>query len=267
MFTPKKHYRTIFISDTHLGSRTANAPVLLDFLRHHSCNKLVIVGDLLDFWALRRSLYFPDSHKEVLRIIIKWSARGVIIEYIPGNHDEAIRAFLPIIFDNIKVVHDSTHTTVDGKRFFVTHGDDYDQIMRYAKWIAWLGDIGYHGLIHTNYLVNWLRRHCGYGYWSLSAWVKHSVKTAVNVISNYEAAVVKHVLEKGYDGVICGHIHCPELREMNGIVYANCGDFVESCTALTEDENGVLEIVAWRIGMTFESETVDYLLTAEMEIS
>lgn len=242
----KNQYKTIFISDTHLGSRTANAEILLDFLRHNHCEKLVIVGDFIDFWALKRSVYFPAAHREILRIIIKWSSRGVIVEYIPGNHDEAIRTFLPIFLDNVSVMRESTHTTIDGRKFLVTHGDDYDQVMRYAKWLAWLGDIGYHLLIHANHILNFLRRKFGLGYWSLSAWVKQTVKSAVNIISDYENAVVKDVANRGFDGVICGHIHHAEIKNMENILYANCGDFVESCTALVEDFDGTLKIIKWQ---------------------
>jgi UDP-2,3-diacylglucosamine pyrophosphatase LpxH len=162
----KNHYKTLFISDTHLGSRTANATVLLDFLRNNHCDKLFIIGDFIDFWAMKRSVYFPPTHREIIRIILKWSARGVYIEYIPGNHDDDIRTFLPIFLDNVQVVRESTHTTKNGKRFLITHGDDYDQVIKYAKWLAWLGDVGYHGLIYANKFVNFCRMHFGYGHWS-----------------------------------------------------------------------------------------------------
>jgi len=263
----KIHYRTIFISDTHLGSRTASAEVLLDFLRNHRCDKLYIVGDFIDFWALSRVAYFPPDHREVLRLIIKWSARGTDIDYIPGNHDEAVRSFLPILFDNVRMLDEVVHTTADGRNFLVTHGDNYDQVMKYAKWVAWLGDLGYHALIRANYAVNFVRRRLGYGYWSLSAWVKHTVKTAVNVISDYEEAVIKDVLDRGYDGVICGHIHCAELRDMHGILYANCGDFVESCTALVEHDDGRLELVGWQLDTKSIDKNLESILSLNDEQS
>jgi UDP-2,3-diacylglucosamine pyrophosphatase LpxH len=244
----KNHYRTIFISDTHLGSRTADAATLLDFLRHNKCEKLVIVGDFLDFWALNWSVYFPAAHREVLRLILKWSARGVEVVYVPGNHDEAVRAFLPIFLDNVSITKEAEHSTVDGRQFLITHGDAYDQVMKYARWLAFMGDVGYHILIHSNHFVNFFRRKFGYGYWSLSNWAKQKVKTAVNFIGEYEQAVVKDVVERGYDGVVCGHIHKAELRDMHGITYVNCGDWVESCTALVEDDFGNLSIVHWQIG-------------------
>jgi UDP-2,3-diacylglucosamine pyrophosphatase LpxH len=242
----KNHYKTIFISDTHLGSRMANAELLLEFLRYNHCEKLVIIGDFIDFWALRRSVYFPSSHKEVLRLIIKWSARGVDIEYIPGNHDDVIRTFLPIVMDNIKILKESIHETQDGKRFLIVHGDEYDQIIKYAKWLAFCGDIGYNLLISLNHSVNIFRRIFGCGYWSLSAWVKNTVKQAVKIISEYEETIVNDIKSKGFDGVICGHIHHVEISEKNDVTYINCGDFVESCTAIVEEFNGNLKIINWQ---------------------
>jgi len=197
---------------------------------------------------LNWSVYFPPAHREVLRIILKWSARGVIVHYIPGNHDEAVRAFLPIFMDNVSITREAEHIGSDGRRYLVTHGDDYDQVMKYAKWLAFLGDLGYHFLIHSNRVVNFIRRRFGYGFWSLSAWAKYKVKTAVNFIGDYEETVAKDVILRGFDGVICGHIHHAALHDMHEIVYANCGDWVESCTALVEDENG-LRLTSWRIGM------------------
>ena len=240
----KNNYRTIFISDTHLGSRTANADLLLEFLRYNDCEKLVIVGDFIDFWALRRSTYFPSSHKEIIRLIIKYPTQ---VEYIPGNHDEVVRQFIPIIMDNLKILKESVHETKNGKKFLILHGDDFDQVVKYAKWLAYFGDIGYTFLIRANHSINFIRKIFGQGYWSLSSWVKQTVKQAVNIISEYEEAIIKDVKKRGYDGVICGHIHHAEMRETHGITYVNCGDFVESCTAVVEDQDGNLKIINWII--------------------
>lgn len=243
----KTHYRSIFISDTHLGTPGSKADDLLDFLRAHSSEKLYLVGDIVDFWALSRKSYFPQSHINVIRKFLSRSSQGTEVIYLPGNHDEKIRDIIPIDMGNIKVVDSCVHETIDGKKFLVIHGDVYDQIVRYAKWVAWLGDIGYGLLLKSNRIVNFFRRKFGMGYWSLSAHVKKKVKAAVNFIGNYELAVSQDVKDREVDGVICGHIHQAEIKTINGILYCNTGDWVESCTALVEHFDGRLELLSWEV--------------------
>jgi UDP-2,3-diacylglucosamine pyrophosphatase LpxH len=241
----KTHYRSIFISDVHLGTPGCRADALLSFLRAHSSDHLYLIGDIVDFWSLSRRSYFPQDHVNVLRKFLSRSAQGTRVIYIPGNHDEAIRSFLPVLLGGIDVVEDCIHVTADGRKFFVVHGDVYDQVVKYAKWLAWMGDIGYHLLLRSNRVVNCVRRRFGLGYWSLSAHIKQRVKAAVNFIGSYEDAVSQDVRTRGADGVICGHIHHAEIKPMGGVLYCNTGDWVESCTAVVEHNDGRLELVHW----------------------
>lgn len=238
------HFRTIFISDVHLGSKACNAEAALDFLKTHSCDALYIVGDFIDLWALRRKVFLPQSHVNVIQRVLKIAKQGTKVVYCPGNHDEYVREFIPVTLGNITIVDDAIFETVDGRRFLVIHGDAFDQVVRHARWLAWLGDIGYHLLMSSNSLVNGVRRRLGLPRWSLSAYVKSRVKQAVSFVGNFERAVVRSVEEKGLDGVICGHIHTANIARFGGVLYLNDGDFCESCTALVERDNGELVLMA-----------------------
>lgn len=239
----KQHYRSIFISDVHLGAKACSAEALLDFLRSHSSEYLYLVGDIVDGWAMKRGIYFPQSHVNVLRKFLSRSNQGCRVIYLAGNHDEAIRTFLPLQLGTIELLDETIHETADGRRFLVIHGDQFDQVMQYAKWLAWLGDIGYTFLISMNRYVNWVRRRFGLGYWSLSAYAKRKVKSASSFIDEFENAVSRSVRDRGVDGVICGHIHHPEIKQINGITYANDGDWCETRSALVEHHDGRLEIL------------------------
>ena len=243
--TRKQHYRTIFLSHIHLDSRGCRADRLLDFLKSHSCDRLYLVGDIVDGWRMKRSLYWPQSHSNVVRRVLTLAKRGTEIVYVTGNHDEFLRRYSDHQFGNIVLCDRAVHVRPDGERYLVIHGDEYDVITRYHRWIAWLGDIGYSVLLEINRFNNWVRERLGFGRWSLSAWVKHRVKRAVNFISEFEVGVAQDCAREGFDGVICGHIHHAEIRDIGGIRYLNCGDWVESCTALVEDEAGNIEILDW----------------------
>jgi len=241
------HYRSIFISDVHLGSKACSADVLLDFLKNNESNTLYLIGDIIDMWALKRSWYWPQSHNDVVQKILRKARKGTRTIYISGNHDELLRGFIPITFGDIELVNEVIHETVGGKKFLVIHGDDFDGILNYAKWISKLGDIAYNALLSVNRHYNNIRRKLGFEYWSLSAYLKNKVKNAVQFINNYSIAVVDECKRRGMDGIICGHIHNAEISIINDIVYCNDGDFCESCTALVEEFDGTLKILQWHI--------------------
>lgn len=243
--THKRQVRTIWISDTHLGTRGCKAVELINFLKSHDCETLYLVGDIIDGWRMRRMIYWPQTHSNVLRRILTLAKRGTKIVYVTGNHDEFLRKYSSSLFGNIELVDEAQHETLDGRRLLVIHGDQYDVIVRYHKWIAVLGDSAYNSLIFINRLYNNIRLALGYDYWSLSAYLKHRVKRAVNFIGEYEQAIAKQCQKQAYDGVVCGHIHHAEIRNIHGVTYYNCGDWVESCTALTEDFSGQINIVRW----------------------
>lgn len=239
------HYRTIWISDTHLGTRGCKAEFLLDFLRHTQCKTLYLVGDIVDGWRLKKSWYWTETQNEVVREVLKKTRSGCQVIYVPGNHDEVLRDYTNLIFGGVLVKEEAVHTGADGRKFLVIHGDKFDSVVKYAKWLAHLGDWAYTLLLSTNHYFNLVRRWLKLPYWSLSAFLKQKVKNAVEFISRFEEAVAQEARERGVDGVICGHIHHAEMREIDGILYCNDGDWVESCTALVEHENGTLEIVRW----------------------
>lgn len=238
------HYRTIFISDIHLGTRGCAAERLLEFLKNNSCDHLYLVGDIIDFWSLSRKSYFPKSHLAVIRKIVEMSVSGTRVTYVTGNHDECLRPFAPLRIGNIQVVNERIHATADGRRLLVIHGDEFDPITTYAPWLANLGDILYQWLMRCNWLVNWVLKRIGCEPWSLSAFMKARVKRAVNFIGDYESSLATVAAERDLDGVVCGHIHHAEITEMHGIVYYNDGDWVESCTALVEEADGSLKLVS-----------------------
>jgi UDP-2,3-diacylglucosamine pyrophosphatase LpxH len=243
----KTHYRTIFLSDIHLGTRGCRAELLLDFLKQHTCDHLYLVGDIIDGWRLKSTIYWPQSHTNVMRRFLTLAKRGARITYVTGNHDEFLRRYSDLEMGNIHLVDEAVHETADGTRLLVTHGDQFDVITRYHRWIAFLGDLGYDWLLAVNRVFNGVRERLGLGHWSLSAWVKYKVKRAVNFISDYEGAVAYACERRGFGGVVCGHIHHAEARSIGDVRYYNCGDWVESGTALVEDRRGHLSIVRWQM--------------------
>jgi UDP-2,3-diacylglucosamine pyrophosphatase LpxH len=242
---PERRFRTLFISDVHLGTRGCQADRLLDFLKYHDADTIYLVGDIVDGWALKASWYWPQAHNDVVQKIMRKARKGTNVIYIPGNHDEAARQYCQLTFGEVKVEEEAIHTQADGRKLLVIHGDQFDGIVRYARWLAILGDWAYSAALRINTAFNWGRRKLGLPYWSLSAFLKHKVKNAVQFIDNYEHAVANEARRRGVDGVVCGHIHHAEIRTIDGILYCNDGDWVESCTALVEDFEGRLRIVRW----------------------
>jgi UDP-2,3-diacylglucosamine pyrophosphatase LpxH len=240
-------YRTLWISDVHLGTTGCKAEHLVDFLKQNECEQLYLVGDIIDGWKLKSSFYWPQEHTNVIRRILTKSKRGTKVTYITGNHDEFLRKFVEyrLQMGNIQVVNEAIHRTADGRKLLITHGDHFDVITRYHKWIALAGDAIYEGTMHFNEWFNKGRALLGMRYWSLSAFAKERVKAAVNVISNFEDSLARECKRRELDGVICGHIHHAEIRPLHGVTYMNCGDWVESCTALGEDFNGNISIIRW----------------------
>ena len=245
-------YRAVFISDTHLGTRGCRSDFLADFLGRMSCEHLFLVGDIVDGWRLRKSWYWDANHDEVVRLILRHARNGAAVTYIPGNHDEVFRAWLPSAIDphtlevaGIALRNEAAHVTADGRKLLVMHGDEFDSVVRYARFLAVLGDGAYVAALAVNRWFNALRRRLGYPYWSLSQWLKRQVKGAVKAIDRFETALAAEAGRRGFDGVVCGHIHHAEMREVNGVLYLNDGDWVESCTALVEHGDGRLELLRW----------------------
>ncbi|MEY4160335.1 MAG: hypothetical protein RLZZ136_956 [Pseudomonadota bacterium] len=244
-FRPKRKYRTVWISDIHLGTRGCNAAMLVDFLRSIECETLYLVGDIVDGWRLRKGWYWPDAHNEVIRRLLKMAHRGTRVVFVAGNHDEMLRDYAGLTFGGVELVLEAIHVTADGRRLLVTHGDSFDGVVLYARWLAFLGDQIYGVLLRANVLFNEIRRRLKMPYWSLSAYLKRRVKNAVQYVCSFEEAVAHEAQSRGLDGVVCGHIHCAEIREIAGITYYNDGDWVESCTALVEDAQGAMQIIDW----------------------
>jgi UDP-2,3-diacylglucosamine pyrophosphatase LpxH len=242
-----KRVRAIFLSDIHLGSRACRADSLLEFLKWHESDYVFLLGDILDFWAMRsRGIYWSAAQNTLLQKLLKRARHHVQVVFIPGNHDEAAREHVGTSFGNIRVVMDYVHVTADGRRYLLLHGDEFDQVTRYHHWIAVFGDHAYAFLVRLNILLSWLRRTLGLpGYWSLAGYAKRRVKRAMDFVFGFEEAVARHARERGVDGVICGHIHVAALRDVAGIRYVNCGDWVDSCTAIVEHLDGRLELVSW----------------------
>ncbi len=240
--------RAIFISDLHIGTPGFQADALLDFLKHHRCDTLYLVGDIVDGWQLRRRWFWPQSHNDVVQKLLRRARKGCRVIYVPGNHDEFARHFVGHAFGGVEVVHDTVHTTATGLKLWVIHGDHFDGVIQCAKWLAYVGDWLYELTLKLNRYLNRWRARMGLGYWSLSAYLKLKVKKAVNFISDFEVAVAQEAKRRGYDGAVCGHIHHAEIRDVNGILYCNDGDWVESRTALVEHMDGRLEIVHWGAG-------------------
>lgn len=243
------HYRSIFISDIHLGTKFSKAEFLLEFLRDNESENLYLVGDIIDGWAIKRKLKWAQSHSDVIQKILRKARKGTNVYFITGNHDDFLRPFLPLILgDRLYVGNEFNYRSVEGKRFFVTHGDFFDSITMTKKWIAVLGDYGYGALLHLNSIINFIRQTFGIRrYWSLSKYVKDNVKKSVSFISDFEGILVEHARHKGYDGVICGHIHKAEIRQIDEVTYLNCGDWVESCSAIVETQEGEWKMIEWLV--------------------
>jgi UDP-2,3-diacylglucosamine pyrophosphatase LpxH len=238
--------RALFLSDVHLGTRSAQAEELLEFLKHWEADTVYLVGDIVDFWKVRRGPHWPQPHNDVLQKLLRKARKGVRLVLVPGNHDEGLRDFVGLRFGGVEIHKDIVHTTVKGRRYLVMHGDEFDVIVRGARWLALLGDRGYQAALWLNNPLNWLRRHLGLGYWSLSAYLKYRVKRAVAFIGAFEEAVAIEARRRDVDGVVCGHIHHAADRFFGGIHYLNCGDWVESCTAVVETLAGELRVVYWK---------------------
>ena len=240
-----ERFRAIWISDVHLGTRGCKAEFLLDFLKTTESDTLYLVGDIVDGWRLKRSWYWPQAHNDVVQKILRKARKGTRVVFIPGNHDEFARDYADHNFGDIDVARQAIHVTSDGKRLLVLHGDSFDGVVKYAKWLALLGDWAYTMALSLNHWVNVARRRLGLPYWSLSAYLKHKVKNAVQFMDDYERTIADEARRQGVDGVVCGHIHHAEIRTIDGILYANDGDWVESCTALVEAEDGRLSVLRW----------------------
>jgi UDP-2,3-diacylglucosamine pyrophosphatase LpxH len=240
-----RRYRSIFISDVHLGSKGCKADLLLDFLRHAESEYLYLVGDIVDGWRLKKKWFWPDSHGEILQTLLARESRGTRVVYLPGNHDEALRKLIGQSFAGIEVAHDVIHETMDGRRLLVTHGDLFDSLVREVRWLARLGSLAYELSLSLNTACNAIRRLLGYGYWSLSGYLKDRVKAAVKFIDNYEQSLAAEARRREVAGIVCGHVHKPEMRTIGGVLYVNDGDWVENCSALVEHADGRLELVSW----------------------
>ena len=242
--------RTIFLSDIHLGTRACQAGQLLSFLRNYDAEYVYLLGDIIDFWSLGRTIYWPAEHNTFIQKMLKRARHGTKVVFVPGNHDEALREYIGTRFGDIEVARDVVHTTADGKRLLLMHGDEFDQVTRHHRWVAVLGDIAYSLLLRINALLSWMRRKLHRsGYWSLAGFAKRKVKGALDFIYGYEDSVAHHVRKMGLDGVVCGHIHSAVIKDMGGVTYINCGDWVDSCTAIVEHQDGRLELVHWNDSM------------------
>ncbi len=239
--------RSIFLSDVHLGTPACQAAALLEFLKAYDSEYLFLVGDIVDFWAIRqRGVYWSTEQNTVVQKILKRARHDVKVIFVPGNHDEALREHVGTSFGNIRVEHDYLHVAADGRRYLLIHGDEFDQVTKYHRWVAILGDHAYAFVVRLNRWLSWVRRTLRVpGYWSLSGYAKLKVKKAVGFIFDFEDSVLRHAKERGVDGVICGHIHSAVIRDGGGIAYINCGDWVDSCTAIVERASGSMELVHW----------------------
>ena len=238
-------YRSVWISDLHLGTPGCQAIALLDFLKQVESENLFLVGDIIDGWQLRRSWYWPQSHNDVVQKLLRKARKGTRVVFIPGNHDEFARRYVGHNFGGIDVAEEWIHETADGRRLWITHGDLFDGVIQCAQWLAHVGDSLYEFTLRLNRHLNSLRARFGLPYWSLSRYLKLKVKRAVSYVSDFEVAVAREARKRGVQGVVCGHIHHAELREIDGVLYANDGDWVESLSALVEHADGRLEVIDW----------------------
>ena len=260
-------FRTVWISDIHLGTKDCKAKELLEFIKHCRAKKIYLVGDIIDGWALKKRWFWPQEHNDVIQKLLRQARKGTEVIFIPGNHDEFARQFCGLNFGGIQVRHDDVHVTADGKKLWVTHGDLYDNIMQYARWLAFIGDRAYTFALWLNRVFNKIRIKLNYPYWSLSQYLKHKVKAAVSCITAFEDLLIREAKIKQCDGVVCGHIHKAELRIIDHITYANDGDWVESMTALIENHDGSLQIIDWNevglINVLTEKETLTSIPSRE----
>jgi UDP-2,3-diacylglucosamine pyrophosphatase LpxH len=240
-----RRHRTIFISDTHLGTRGCKAEALADFLAHNDCTTLFLVGDIVDGWQLKRRWFWTEAQSQVVAEILRKVDGGTRVIFVPGNHDEFARDYAGRLFAGVEIINEAIHETADGKRLWVLHGDRFDGVIHFAKWLAHVGDWAYGMALRANDQLFKVRKALGLPYWSLSAFLKHKVKNAVEYISRFEEVVAQEAASRGVDGVVCGHIHHAEIRRIGGVLYLNDGDWVESCSALVEDAHGNMEILRW----------------------
>jgi UDP-2,3-diacylglucosamine pyrophosphatase LpxH len=254
-----RHFRTLFLSDFHLGSRGCQAHLLLDFMRFHDAEQIYLVGDIVDGWRLRRGWYWPQEHNDVVQKLLRKARKGSRVVYLPGNHDEFLRDYVGSHFGGVEFVDRAIHVTADGRRLLVIHGDQFDVVVRHSRWLAHIGDTAYTAVLVLNTLFNRVRRRLGFEYWSLSAYLKFKVKNAVNYVGAFEEALAGEARRAGADGVVCGHIHHARITNHAGFHYINTGDWVESCTAVAEHHDGTLEIIRWTVaaaGWPDEEESV-----------
>jgi len=243
----QRHFRTLFLSDVHLGTRGCQAHLLIDFLRYHEAETIYLVGDIVDGWRLKRNWYWPQEHNDVVQKLLRKGRRGARIIYVPGNHDEFLRSYVGTHFGGVEVHEEFVHETAGGEKYLVIHGDRFDIVVRHARWLALFGDWAYNAALAVNTILNAVRRRLGFSYWSLSAWAKMKVKNAVSFIGAFEDALSNEARQRGLDGVICGHIHHARLEYGTATTYINTGDWVESCTAVVEHQDGRFEIIAWPV--------------------
>ena len=241
-----KSYKTVFISDLHLGTKMSQADQLLEFMKTFECEKIYLVGDIVDCWAMSKKTIWTQFHNDVIQKLLRKSRKGTEIIYIPGNHDDVMRNYCDNEFGNVTIVKESIHLGINDKLYLITHGDQFDIVMTNAKWLAHLGSWGYDLSIEISRILNKVRTMFGLPYWSLSAYLKNTVKESVNFIGNYEETLTSYVKDKRLDGIICGHIHHANIRNIDGITYMNCGDWFESCTALIENYDGSFELIYWK---------------------
>ncbi len=260
----RKH-RSIWISDVHLGTRGSKSEFLSDFLKHNDCETLYLVGDIIDGWRMKKKAYWPQAHTNVIRRILTRAKRGTKVIYVTGNHDEFLRRYSGMDFGNIHLVDECVHQTPAGKKLWVIHGDRFDAVVCNGKWLAHLGDHAYEFMLKLNVVLNHVRRKLGMGYWSLSCYVKYKVKKAVNFIGDFERILADECGKLGYDGVVCGHIHHPEIRMIGDKQYCNSGDWVESCSALVESFDGELSIIRWTSDNGHHLDIAEQNKTAEVE--
>ena len=240
-------YKSIFVSDIHLGTRFSQAEMFLDFMKKNESENLYLVGDIIDGWALRRKFGWKQAHSDVVQKVLRKARKGTRVHFITGNHDEFLRPFLPLFLgDNLEVSNDKVYDALDGKKYYVTHGDLFDSVTMTKRWLAIIGDYGYEFLLNLNHILQFFRRLLKINrYWSLSKYVKDNVKKSVSFITDFETILAEHAKHKGYDGIICGHIHKAEIKQIKGMEYKNSGDWVESCTALVETMEGEWKIIHW----------------------
>ena len=262
MIPGPRRFRALFISDVHLGTRGCQAEKLLDFLRVHDAETIYLVGDIVDMWQLRNGWYWPQAHNDVVQKLLRKARKGSRVIYVPGNHDEFMRDYYGTHFGGIEIVETAIHAGADGRRYLVIHGDHFDMVVKHARWLALLGDHAYGLALTVNTVFNVVRRRLGLTYWSLSQWAKLKVKNAVSYIGEFEKTLSAEAHRHAVDGVVCGHIHHAAIHDQFAVRYVNCGDWVESCTAVAEHADGVFEILTWTSEVTGRDDEVTEVAAA-----